>query len=265
MRTFAAISAVLAVFSAASVPVLPDKWQSIVLQQLFVNQGGGVNTPAGLLCPTDAPDCRIQAEFIAARQFYDSVNNRTALKNPDNSGIVTWYNVSKEFQVSANGTCQAYCPLSEQDDEFIPVQLDANSVDEGSVTYMGKTVEYWRGTELFTVDNWYLQGNTPVGWVQDVNFLGQVNITSNQTFLQFTSGAADSDFLVRGWEKCPESDQCSGGSSSSSSPFPGSDDGGSTSSQPSKRAAVGVLSRTLTALRANMFFPSIDIPAELDW
>jgi hypothetical protein len=85
------------------------------------------------------------------------------------------------------------------------------------MTYMGKTVEYWRGTELFTVDNWYMQGNTPVGWVQDVNFLGQINITSNTTYLNFQeNGATDADFLVIGWETCPEA-KCGGGGGSSSS------------------------------------------------
>jgi hypothetical protein len=245
MRSIVAVVAALLVAAHAGVPYkFADKYSVIQLQQLLVNRGGGMwsDEAQSLYCPLHSAGCGIQTGFMAARAYQDATQNITALKNPDGSGIVSFYNVSREFQVTSNGTCVAYCPL--QDPYFYQLQIPPRSKDEGQVEYLGKSVEYWYDWELISVDSWWVDqsGSVPVPVTHVQSLLFEVNVTNNFTFLDYQPNAAtDDNFRVLGWETCPEAKGCV-------QPPP-----------TSEARAVSLERMNLSPLRAATFFPDVDM------
>lgn len=239
----AAIAAVLIASVKASVPTIAQDWSALVLQGIQVIQGSDAQEipNVGVLCPYKSTSgCKVQTAFEAGFQYFDYTNNRTAFKGPTGQGIVTLYNLGKEFQVDAKGNCQAYCPLPQEDSKIEPLVIDPKSDDKGTVVYNGQSVQLYENVQpLIETEDWYVtvSGNSasPVADIQYVYFLGLINTTSNMTFQNFKAGTPPaSQFTVTGISSCPKGNNCpksDDDASDDSGGIPGFDDSSSSSGQ----------------------------------
>lgn len=212
----AAFVAAVAASAHAAVPTLDKDWSALVVQSLHVLGGDFYEVQGvGIGCPYKAAGgCKVQMETQAAYQYFDYTNNRTAMKGPTGQGIVTLYNLGKEFQVDAKGNCQAYCNLLFRDREIEPLVIDPKSKDLGSRNYNGQTVEVYENVEpLLETEDWYVVTSdgvtTPVCDWQHIYFLDQINATSNMTFMNYKAGAPPANqFTVNGMASCPLGNNC---------------------------------------------------------
>mmetsp|Transcript_136938 Transcript_136938/g.193711 ORF Transcript_136938/g.193711 Transcript_136938/m.193711 type:complete len:264 (-) Transcript_136938:62-853(-) len=219
MRTF---SALLAVFAAAAMAGNPDPqfaldWSSIMIQKTIINQGGIV-TAEGVLCPNQAPQCKVQTAYALGQQFFDFTHKRSAFLGPDGSGVVTLFANGGEYAVDSNKTCTSYCPLP-RGAEMFPLSTN-NATDIGQTNYLGRMLETYQDKQVFPilnitmeVDNFYvdLSGAHPVP-VADIDSLtpfGEAIGGNNNTWVNYKAGAQDaSHFVVNGIAQCPEAQGC---------------------------------------------------------
>ncbi|KAA0170847.1 hypothetical protein FNF28_01120 [Cafeteria roenbergensis] len=219
------IIAALCVAAAVAVPTFPLDWQAITTDSILLNQGGSVNPDGSVCCSANAPQCKIQTAFQMARQYFAYSKNLTAMKNPDNSGVITDYSVGKEYQVDGQGNCQAYCPLPNRGNELFPFAIDPNATLVGSTQCGAQTCQHWRFVEVIPILNITMEETdsfvatvngapAPVYITQHIEPLGEQIGDENQTFSQWQDmdgkTFAPSVFTVVGAASCPMSQQCQG-------------------------------------------------------
>lgn len=219
MKVVLAIMGLLASAVAQNLPQLPTDWSAVISDQLVVNQGGVSGPDGSTCCPAMSPECKVQTEFQEGKQYFSFTTNRTAFKNPDNSGVVTLYNLAKEFAVDADGNCQSYCPLGNEEDQLFPLGYGENATATPG-TYMGKpvTVVVWK-QEVFGItmqtSTMYVDtsgsANAPVAEIDQITPFGIPLGMENTTYAAFQGGAQPSTaFTVKNISSCPMSNQCQG-------------------------------------------------------
>lgn len=228
MKVVAALLAAAATTAlAVRTPVFPQQWTSVVTQHVAINQGGSPGANGELCCDYTSPECKVQTIYMAARQYFDFPNNRSATFTSEGTGVVTLYNDGKEYSVDANGACQSYCPLDGPMEAF---GFEASAVTEsGPGTYNGQACDKYVvptllpiGNITMSVDTWYVTLNgasgpdTPLADITDLTPFGEQLGTESSFYTAWTPGAPDaSKFTVTGKATCKQAKGCNGSSSSS--------------------------------------------------
>lgn len=227
MKVVAALLAAAATTAlAVRTPVFPQQWTSVVTQHVAINQGGSPGANGELCCDYTSPECKVQTIYMAARQYFDFPNNRSATFTSEGTGVVTLYNDGKEYSVDANGACQSYCPLDGPMEAF---GFEASAVTEsGPSTYNGKACDEYVvptllpiGNITMSVDTWYVTLNgasgpdTPLADITDLTPFGEQLGTESSFYTAWTPGAPDaSKFTVTGKATCKQAKGCNGSSTS---------------------------------------------------
>jgi hypothetical protein len=158
-------------------------------------------------------------------QYFDLPNNRTAMLNSDNSGVVSLFSTGFAYSIDSTSTCQSKCPIGTHMARF--TLGGPNFTYMGDTTYNGVPVQDWRQFQrpLFNISfqqtDWYLTTSAtpmPVGQVVILTPFGVPMGMQTQTFENFQVGPPPaSAFTVNGLDTCPTASkkQCEGGSSSS--------------------------------------------------
>jgi hypothetical protein len=144
MKLFVAL-ALVAVASAATLPIFPDDWSAIVDSDILLNQGGVTQGDYVCCDPEVVGQCKVQAENIQAQQCFSWTNNATRM---DGNGqvIVDFYApIWKEVLVDpATMVCQSWCPIDRSEAEFDRIALGKKASDMGSAHVQGTDCElYW--------------------------------------------------------------------------------------------------------------------------
>lgn len=202
---------------------------------IVLNQGGNVNPDGSICCEPMAPECKVQTGYEIGQQYFSFTQNLTAMKNPDNSGIVTDYNAGKEYQVDGEGNCQAYCPLGREESELFPFGIDPNATDLGPVPCGDNNCTHYSEREFIPILNITMEVTdfyiTTVGGapapsyiVDHIEPFGEQIGDENTTFAQWQDmdGKAfpASVFTVKGAASCPMSQQCQGDDDAPSNDIP---------------------------------------------
>ena len=133
--------------------------------------------------------------------------------------IVTYYgNNGKEMVVTANNTCQMYCPVS---DPLYKFELNPNSTYVGQETVNGKVCDIWQFNETFPLDpkivmqssNVYVdQSVNPPVPVQEIDILTPFGMPIGQQTNVFQSWSYEeppaSKLTVNGVDECPMASNC---------------------------------------------------------
>lgn len=244
-RALFAVAVACVLAAAVAQPAFPNDWTSDQTSSIAINQGGVKSPDGSICCPPESPECKVQTAFQAAIVYQWYEGNVTAQKSPDGSGIVTNFNTQKEYAVTADGTCQAYCPLGGQ--VMVPgIGIGPNATDMGKVEYNGRMLNLYQVVTRIPIlnitmeaTNFYVDesGSTPVpvAIIQLIEPMGHQIGAQNQTFVTFTPGTpAKSHFLVKDAAKCPMSKNCGNNNG-------GDDDGGNGSN------TLGFTARRLAA------------------
>jgi hypothetical protein len=221
MKLFVAL-ALVAVASAATLPVFPDDWSAIVDSDILLNQGGVTQGDYVCCDPEVVGQCKVQAENIQAQQYFSWTNNATRM---DGNGqvIVDFYApVWKEVLVDpATMACQSWCPIDQSEAEFDRMALGKKASDMGPAHVQGVDCElYWWEEWLLIIPmesiNMYLipaaageKYATPVREEDTLTPFGQYLGTENTTYSQFKAGPLDPKlFAVTGMDTCKQDPQC---------------------------------------------------------
>jgi len=227
VKTMRSVVAALCVAAAsAAVPSFPLDWQAITSDSILINQGGQVNADGSVCCAPNAPQCKIQTAYEIGRQYFAYTKNLTAMKAPDNSGVVTDFNAGKEYQVDGTGKCTAFCPLPNRESELFPFAIDPNATFVGTVPCGDQMCQHYQSVTVIPILNITMEATefyvaktasgayAPVYIVQDIEPLGEQIGDENQTFAQWedmTNKAFPADaFTVTGADSCPQAQQCAG-------------------------------------------------------
>jgi len=148
------------------------------------------------------------------------------MKAPDNSGVVTDFNVGKEYQVDNTGACTAFCPLPNRESELFAFGIDPNATFKGTVPCGDQLCQHYESVTVIPILNITMEATeffvtktasgsyAPVYIVQDIEPLGDQIGDENQTFAQFEdmTGKAfpTTAFTVTGAATCPQAQQCAG-------------------------------------------------------
>lgn len=226
---FLAAAACLVVAVVAQ-PTFPDNWTSDQMSSIAINQGGVKNSDGSICCPAESPECKVQTAFSAGIQYTWFSGNMSAFLGPDGGGIITDFNAQKEYQVSATGECQAYCPLQGQ--TMQPgIGIGPNATNMGKVNYQGRELNLYQVVTRIPIINITMEATNfyvdesgaspvPVAIIQIIEPMGQQIGAQNQTFVTFVPGVPDkSKFTVKGAATCKLA-KCNNG---------GDDDGGNGS------------------------------------
>jgi hypothetical protein len=199
--------------------------QAIVTDAIVLNQGGQVNADGSICCEATSPECKVQTGYQVGQQFFSFSQNLTAMKNPDNSGVVTDYNAGKEYQVDGEGNCQAYCPLGREESEIFPFAIDPNATNLGSVPCGADTCTQWQFTEVIPILNITMEvtdyfittvdgSPAPSYTVEHIEPLGDQIGDENTTFASWKDMDGKTfpatAFTIKGAAACPMSQQCQG-------------------------------------------------------
>jgi hypothetical protein len=226
MRSAAVILAAAAAVASAAVPTFPNDWTAITTSHVVVNQGGTINSDGSVSCAAQAPECKVQTGFQAARQYYDVTNQRMKMAAPDNSGIVYDFKAGKVYQVTSTGTCQGYCPIPKNQDQLFPIGINPNATSQGSAVGnqycdgQNPCVD-WRFEQkplfniTFETDDFYVTTvngkSVPITLFENLTPFGMPLGFQSQTWAQFVAGTPPASvFNVVNATSCPEA-QCSSG------------------------------------------------------
>lgn len=203
----------------AAQPTFPNNWSSDQTSGIAINQGGVKNPDGSICCPAESPECKVQTAFQAGIQYTWFDGNFSAFRGPDGNGIVTDFTAQKEYSVTGDGTCQAYCPLQGQ--TMQPgIGIGPNATSMGKVNYNGRMLNLYQSVQkvpIFNITmatiNFYVDESgsspVPVAIIQIIEPLGHQLGAQNQTFVTFTPGVpAKSHFLVKGAATCKMSKGC---------------------------------------------------------
>lgn len=228
MKLAIAVVALCVVAAYAAPPSWDNNWSSEQIAAMRINQGGMVNPDGTVCCAPEAPQCKVQTEFMAATVYNWYDGKKSAQKNPDGSGVVSDYTAMKEYAVSADGTCQSYCPLQQGSTVGNGQFIFVNASDAGETTYLGKPADLWTWRQVMPILNITMQTTDfyvttgdkplPIAQIDHITPFGEPIGQQNNTFVTFKQGVPPASvFTVKGADKCPINQQCAGG---------GNDDGG---------------------------------------
>jgi hypothetical protein len=230
MKTIAILLAAAAAVIQASQPTFSSDFVALISQHVVVNQGGVANNDGSVTCPAQAPECKVQTEFQASRNYYSVTAQKQKIAAADNSGIIVDYKANKEYQVDSNNVCQAYCPIPKnQQGALTPLSLDPNSTYIGAVNgplCAGGTCQFWQANQtqfdiVFQTDNFYIQPNgteyIPVTFNSLLTPFGIPMGYQTQVFYNFAPGCDAKVFDMGNATSCPMSNQCSSGNDDTTS------------------------------------------------
>lgn len=236
MSRFAVFAVVLAAAVAcaaagAKPPVFSNSWSSDQIQAIQINQGGITQPDGSVCCPAQSPECKVQTAFQPAIVYNWFEGKKNAMKNPDGSGIVSDFTAMKEYQVTAAGDCQSYCPIPAGNTIGGGAFIFVNATNAGKVMYNGRSATKWTWAQKIPIFNVTMEtsdfyvddsGSSPVplAEIDEITPFGQKIGQQNMTFVSFVPGVPDAKhFTVNNAAKCPQNSQCNSNSG-------GDDDGG---------------------------------------
>lgn len=214
--------------AAIAAPTFPLDWTAITTDSVQINQGGVVNPDGSVCCPATSPECKVQTAYELGKNYFAFSKNLSATKNPDNSGIVVDFTAGKEYQVEADGTCQAYCPLPHRADVMFPLEIDDNATLVNQNVPCGDyTCSQWQHTIVIPILNITMEADdfwvrpdatngksAPVWFVEYIEPLGEQIGQENTTYMQFQDMDGKTfpanAFTVKGADSCPQAQQCQG-------------------------------------------------------
>lgn len=204
-------------------PKFPQGWTATEESDVVLAQGSTPG-PDGAFCCSPKSNCKVQTEFEAGTHYWDGAFNRTRF---DGGGqiIVTLYRIHKQMLVSANLTCQEYCPTEEDTLDPSPFWADADELpvkDLGKTTIDGVEVEHFQWFDKIghlikmQETDMYIQlsadpnnYSTPVHETDIIEPFGQQLGTEDTAWTNFVPGTPDASlFAVTGIQECPESQNC---------------------------------------------------------
>lgn len=231
MKTVSSVLALVGLTLAAAgpaEPAFPGDWTAIVTSAIAIDQGGSPGANGAICCDATSPECKVQTEYQAVKQYYDVTNQMMKLGNGDGSGVVYLFKDMKAYEVAANGDCQGYCPIPKGQDSLEPIGMAPNSTYEGSATGNkwcgGNDCVEWENSQdpffniTFQTNEWFVSTTsppTPYAIYTTITPFGIQMGTQDQTWEQWVTGTPDpSVFKVVNATECPMSNNCGGGSGS---------------------------------------------------
>lgn len=252
----AAAAAACANATASKYPTIATSWTAVVTSAVDINEGGQPGPNGQTCCSPETPQCKVQTEFQAARQYVDAVNNRVKVAGPNGAGVVYDYKTLKAYEVDSTGKCTGFCPIPKKDAGISPLSV-FNMTDKGTPTnkFCTGCEDYFSQQLLFNISmqstNFYVNQKDftdaqPVAIYQLLTPFGEPLGSQTQTFQQWVSGVPSASvFNVIDAAKCPEA-QCNSG------------DGDGDSDSDSDGGDGGRRHRSVSALTKQLLtFPSV--------
>jgi hypothetical protein len=172
----------------------------------------------------------VQIENIAARQYFDYSNNRTAIFPAQGGGTVTLYDDKRVYSVNpATMECIEFCPTSVENDndQMYPFGPAGPILSSHSGNFSDKPASVYVDHDVIPglnitmeIETWYvqLQGatgpDTPIAnQIQITPFGGPAIGVEHAVYSQYTAGVPDaSKFSVKIGPTCRQAQNCGGNS-----------------------------------------------------
>lgn len=211
-------------------PVFSQEWTSVTASGIVLNQGGEPGKNNDVCCDYTAPNCKVQIENIAAREYFDYKNNRTAIFPSQGGGTVTLYDDHRVYSVNPETMeCIEYCPTSVEADnnQMYPFGPAGPILNSYSGNFSGKPASVYMDHDVIPglnitmeIETWYVQLNgangpdTPIAnQIQITPFGGPAIGVEHATYSQYVAGTPDpSKFSVKIGPHCQQAQNCGGSS-----------------------------------------------------